>query len=301
MPNEPDHTEQDVIIVEDETLRAGFTQIPNAILRRPDVSAGAKLTYMALLSYAWQQGSCFPGQDRLAEDTGAGKRSVVRYLQELQVAGLLVVKRRGLGRTNIYTLPKLSGTSRSANLALQEMPKTTHQEVPNWHTKNTQKKNTQKEKISNIRKASHIKEMDQTDAHPVEEATSGKAGFERMRETLRHRQPATQEYDEDRQVIGRYLMDFSRDLGDNAPLRSSVTRAVNLLHTLGVHRDTFVVRMFEAKAKALEEGKVRNRRDGNGVYQPPARMALWFACLEEVLGVQDDSGSDPSQPTAGGS
>ena len=55
------------IIVEDPTLAAGFTQIPNALLRRADISQGAKVVYMMLLSYAWQEGSCFPGQERLAQ------------------------------------------------------------------------------------------------------------------------------------------------------------------------------------------------------------------------------------------
>ena len=133
------------IVVEDETLRAGFTQIPNAILRRPDVTPGAKLTYMALLSYAWQKGSCFPGQDTLADDLGVSKRSVVTYLQQLQEAGLLHVKRRGLGQTNVYTITRWD-TSRSANFAHQEVQKATHQEVQDLHINNTQEKKTHKKK-----------------------------------------------------------------------------------------------------------------------------------------------------------
>ena len=54
------------IIVEDDALRGGFTQIPNSILRRTDINTGAKLTYMGLLSFAWQGDRCFPGQPRLA-------------------------------------------------------------------------------------------------------------------------------------------------------------------------------------------------------------------------------------------
>ena len=94
--------EQETITIEDRTLRNGFTRIPNGVLRREGLSAGAKLAYMGLLSYAWQEGSCFPGQARLAQDLGIGQRSVIRYLQELQAIGLLKVQRRGLGKTNIY-------------------------------------------------------------------------------------------------------------------------------------------------------------------------------------------------------
>jgi Mn-dependent DtxR family transcriptional regulator len=46
----------------------------------------------------------FPGQERLAQDMGSGRRSVVRYVAELEKAGLLAVKRRGQGRPNLYTV-----------------------------------------------------------------------------------------------------------------------------------------------------------------------------------------------------
>ncbi len=125
----------DRIFIEDEVLRAGFTQIPNTILRRPDITPGAKLTYMVLLSYAWQEGSCFPGQERMAEDMGVSRRSIVTYLQQLEEAGLIVVIRRGLNKTNVYVLPKAG----SANFAHQEVQKTAHPEMQILHPKNTQR------------------------------------------------------------------------------------------------------------------------------------------------------------------
>lgn len=82
----------------------GFTQVPNFILVSEKVSVGAKLTYAMLLKYAWQDDYCFPGQEKLAEDMGAGKRSVVRWIKELEEADFLTVKRRGLGKSNIYEL-----------------------------------------------------------------------------------------------------------------------------------------------------------------------------------------------------
>ena len=151
MPNDQeDRRNQGTIVIEEERLRERFTQIPNTILRRPDVTPGAKLTYVVLLSYAWQEDSCFPGQDVLARDTGVSRRSVVTYLQELQEKGLLAVKRRGLGRTNIYTLTRWD-TSGSANFAHQEVKNLTSPEVQILHANNTQGKNTHSKKtqISN--------------------------------------------------------------------------------------------------------------------------------------------------------
>ena len=55
----------------DPVARGGFTQVPNFILRNPDLSAGAKVVYSMFLSYAWHNESCFPGQERLAKDLSA--------------------------------------------------------------------------------------------------------------------------------------------------------------------------------------------------------------------------------------
>lgn len=92
------------IVGADNATRFGFTQVPNFLLKAPNLSAGAKLTYAMLLHYAWANNYCFPGQDRLAEDMGAGKRSVIRFLQELEKANFIAVTRRGLGKSNLYQL-----------------------------------------------------------------------------------------------------------------------------------------------------------------------------------------------------
>ena len=82
----------------------GFTQVPNFILTNKDLSVGAKLYYAILLKYARENDHCFPGQQRLAEDTGSGERSLRRYQEELEKAGFLEVTQRGLGKTNWYKL-----------------------------------------------------------------------------------------------------------------------------------------------------------------------------------------------------
>ena len=82
----------------------GFTQVPNHLLESTKISPGAKLAYAMLLKYAWQNNYCFPGQDRLAIDMGSGKRSVVRYTQELEKEGFVKIQRRGLGKPNLYEL-----------------------------------------------------------------------------------------------------------------------------------------------------------------------------------------------------
>jgi len=92
------------IIGADLATRHGFTQVPNFILTKEDISVGAKLAYAMLLKYAWSNDACFPGQLTLAKDMGSGERSVRRYLDELEKSGLLEIVQRGLGKTNLYRL-----------------------------------------------------------------------------------------------------------------------------------------------------------------------------------------------------
>ena len=92
------------IVGADPVTRHGFTQVPNFVLTNKDLSVGAKLAYAMLLKYAWQDDYCFPGQQKLAADMGAGERSIRTYLKELEEARFLEVKQQGLGKTNLYRL-----------------------------------------------------------------------------------------------------------------------------------------------------------------------------------------------------
>src|SRR5215211_5534109 len=59
----------------DAATQLGFTQVPNFLLKSKTLSAGDKMTFAMLLSYAWQNDFCLPGQERLAEDLGLSDRS----------------------------------------------------------------------------------------------------------------------------------------------------------------------------------------------------------------------------------
>jgi DNA-binding transcriptional ArsR family regulator len=129
----------------------GFTMVPNDLLERGDISPGAKLTYIGLLRFAWQEGFCFPGQERLAAMLGMGVRTVIRHLQELARAGLILLERRGRGRTNRYLFPKMcqNGRSRRAESADPEVPNL--QPIKTQRDKDTETKT----QSSNTRKTLH--------------------------------------------------------------------------------------------------------------------------------------------------
>lgn len=119
------------IIIEDEVLRQGFTQLPNFLFQIRGLSHGAKLAYALILSYAWQGGYCFPGQETLARDLEVSTRSVIEYLKELQASGLIRIQRRGLGMTNIYHVLRYPPTPREPETppSHPEVKKTAHQDM----------------------------------------------------------------------------------------------------------------------------------------------------------------------------
>ncbi len=102
MDSAKDILEKHTIVVLNEALKHGFTQLPRYILRDKRLSFGARLTYAVLLSYAWQEDSCFPGQDRLAKDLGISRQMINTYLNELKKTRYIDWQRRGLGKTNVY-------------------------------------------------------------------------------------------------------------------------------------------------------------------------------------------------------
>lgn len=96
--------EKNTVIVQDAALKTGFVQLPNFILTDKQLSAYAKLSYALLLSYAWQKDSCFPGQERMAADLEVSDRYLRQALKELQDHHYIRVERRGLNKTNVYTI-----------------------------------------------------------------------------------------------------------------------------------------------------------------------------------------------------
>ena len=92
----------DRIIIENELLRAGFAALPYLVLRDVRLSVGARLAYAVLLMYAWQEGSCFPGQERMAKDMGLSARHLRRFLGELRDLGYVSWRKAMPWGTNTY-------------------------------------------------------------------------------------------------------------------------------------------------------------------------------------------------------
>jgi Helix-turn-helix domain len=123
------------IVVENELLRRGFTSIPNYIFGLP-ISSNAKLIYMALLSYAWTNRSCYPGLAKLCTDVSLSDKPVTKAIEELSNASLLEVKRRGQGKTNLYILKDFNFAPHAPNGSEPRTGDSPNQESENLRIKN---------------------------------------------------------------------------------------------------------------------------------------------------------------------
>jgi hypothetical protein len=86
---------------------------------------------------------------------------------------------------------------------------------------------------------------------------------------------------EDRKAIAAAIERFSSQLGDQADVKVSVSRAINLFQASGVSRDGFVDVLYEAK------GEVQDRRNFPGKAPVPRnQMAYFFAVVEDRLGLR---------------
>ncbi len=100
--------------------------------------------------------------------------------------------------------------------------------------------------------------------------------------------PPKQPYSEDRQQITAYIQDFAREMGDQAPLKSSVTRADNLYQASGRSIALFVDAMYQARAKTKERtAAIHGKPNAAEPFAPKAKMAYFFALLEDELGMRE--------------
>jgi len=94
----------DRIVVENETLKAGFAALPYLVMKDKVLTLGARMTYAFLLMYAWQEGSCFAGQEQMATEMGISRAQLQRYLYELRDTHYIRIERIDKRYNNTYIL-----------------------------------------------------------------------------------------------------------------------------------------------------------------------------------------------------
>ncbi len=137
----------------------GFTMVPNELLRDTSLSMGARQTWIALKSHAWQDPECWPGQETLARELGVSVRQVRRYLTELEGAGLVETVQQGRGLPNRYRVPDypVAPPDRTPLSVLDRPPTSAPDGTPMSGPieKKTQVKKTQKSAPQGARAAHH--------------------------------------------------------------------------------------------------------------------------------------------------
>lgn len=280
-PDEPERfqPEPDTLLLEDQSLRYGFVQLPKLVLYARNLSRDAKLLYAVLLGYAWQERRCFPGYSRLCDDMQASENAVRKYMRELEATDLLRQKRRGLGKTNIYTLLDLRTAktevqephtsevrARTANFAVQDSAKSAAFERQESAVKiETEEIETERIRPSNVRKPSpkqNRKEDDTIDVTHVDDE---------IREQLLH-----------------FVEDFAREFNDAAPLRSSTSRLVNLYQRAESPMGEFIDQLYAARSITKERtAAIRTAAEDAATGSQKNKMGYFFAVLEDRLGLRE--------------
>ncbi len=107
--------------------------------------------------------------------------------------------------------------------------------------------------------------------------TTAKQGDETpLKALIAKRAPKRQSVPEDRQAIGVIIEGFASELGDSAPTRSSVTRAMNLFERSGASRDGFIDLLFQARASTRE-------MRSSATHRPQKPMAYFFGVVEDRM------------------
>lgn len=82
-----------------------FAPLPNWLLKRKEISLGAKAVYARLLQYKGKNDYAYPKRQTLSEELGIQIRVVDRFINELTNNNLIVVKHVGCNRPNEYSFP----------------------------------------------------------------------------------------------------------------------------------------------------------------------------------------------------
>jgi hypothetical protein len=101
-------------------------------------------------------------------------------------------------------------------------------------------------------------------------------------EISKGRSSLVDKYDQARLAILPYAEDYGRELGDQAPLTSTVTRLTNLYRDSDLELEVFLDLLTTARAITQERtAAIRTPRpDGPG---PKPKMAYWFTVLEGLI------------------
>ena len=109
----------------------------------------------------------------------------------------------------------------------------------------------------------------------------------------KNRPPGTPD---EREALAAFLGDFARELGDEAPLSSTITRVLILLQTAQLPPEQWGDVLYQARSITQERTpQIRTlAADGASSLRRKNKMPYFLAVLEDVLGLAQDRPSAPS-------
>lgn len=205
------------VLFEDPLMKKGsWVGVPSPVLRCRKISDRARFLYSLLLDYAYQDGECFPGRDRLMEDMGIKKEDTLRaYVRELQKVKLIRVERRGYQQTNRYVFERIP------KWMYKEYQQTTRKTGTLNYPKNGGSRLPENRVTTN-------KQFDQEDSFPSEKAQEAPDGRANTWAGRLYNRCSEMDYHLDDDDIKRYGRDFSRMEAKNVA-DTRLFRVLNLL------------------------------------------------------------------------
>jgi Bacteriophage replication protein O len=100
---------------------------------------------------------------------------------------------------------------------------------------------------------------------------------------------------EEREALAAYLGDFARELGDAAPLSSTITRVIILFQTAHLAADQWGDVLYQARAITQEHtAQIRTlAADGGTSIRRKNKMPYFLAVLEDLLGLGEERPASP--------
>ncbi len=116
---------------------------------------------------------------------------------------------------------------------------------------------------------------------------------DRQETEVEHSKPANPQFDEigARMTLLPFVEDFAREFNDQAPLRSSVSRMVNLYRDSGLGEEEFIDVMYKARARTKEyASSIKSEAVNSGPWKTKARMAYFYTVVKDMAGVKAGEG-----------
>jgi Helix-turn-helix domain len=298
----------DVIHIADPNLRSGFAQVPRPVLRATVLSDKAKLVYTLLLDYAWQQGSCFPGQQRLASDLFTTVRTIRRALEELKRCHFISWKRRGLSQTNVYTILSLGDNpflgldeAERTNMSYQKGTPVSHQKWTKMSDKVDSEILDPDEYLRNSKSEIGKRSTEEINpyATPSDAAVSPprvlpfartvksrRSNFTSLAQALTARSSHAKAHREGgvpavvSDQLRACVTDIAQEFGDSRHLRSNLTQALHLLQQSSISEVVFVSRLYESRAITKDRRTV-----GLGRATVSKPMAYFWTVVRDEVGI----------------